>query len=176
MVCWLQCPVPTSHSDVTTTSHVILRLSNKAELVPPTFRLFRVFRGPILNRYRLRADGGGLSRNDSQHCPLNTPNTRKCRVEMSGSRNLQWDHFLVIRFGTKLNRSAPSLFRVLSGLNSEWTRLRRLDENADERTIGRRGGSKITHETSCSSEFNMPGSTPAIHQNRTNRCAKRILN
>jgi len=45
---------------------------------------------------------------------------------MSGSRNFQWDHFLVSRFGTKLNRSAPSLFRVfrvLSGLNSEWTRL-----------------------------------------------------
>ena len=58
-----------------------------------------------------------------KHCPPNTPTTRKFRFEMSGSRNFQWDHFLVSRFGTKLNRSAPFLFRVFRGLNSEWTRL-----------------------------------------------------
>jgi len=69
-----------------------------------------------------------LSRNDSKHCPRNTP---KFRFKISGSRNFQRDHFLVSRFETKLTRSAPSLFRVfcvMSGLNSESTRLRNLSE------------------------------------------------
>ena len=61
-----------------------------------------------------------LNPNDSKHCPLNTPNTRKFRVEMNG--NFQSGHFLFSFF----NQIAPSffrVFRVFSRLNSKCIRL-----------------------------------------------------